>query len=594
MDIMDTTMPNEMIRVKTTNSGALSFLLASLFAIPCIAASDVRITSSVSAEAIYRDSDSSNNRFDETVGQINPTVGLTYQSARLNASVNGRVTHLERDNSDALNTQRNTFGSYNYNARVEALENFLFLGVDGGFSYRDGNPLNFLTSDFINNSDALIKTRTNSVSANIITRRNRSFLVNGVARYSRTETDNSLQETGRIEDNNYSLSGTAQSNASNSGFLWDAQGSYIETDRGNSTQSNFMTRNYVVNAEAGLFGNFGLFLTSSHDAYQFDAVDGVNNTQEFYSFGGGFAYRQNRQRFIRVAFNKQYSSDINVELADDADINEDEYFVSGDIGWAISPRSSIQGNYTRRSTGRAGQLAVNYNTRRFRARINYNDTVTSFSRLISSPESLGVFVCQQGSTDIANCFQPASLDYQLDADEQFVNFLSPNFEVSDQIINRQALVAQLGLQGRLTNISFNSRYSLDSFINTGRQTRTTSFGTTVSHRMGSRSTINFSATYAKVENNFADTIGLDNESDNINGSLVFRHNFRSPLSANFGVYYIERDNASFDEQAFELKERRLQLTVRYTFFNRNGARNQGGNNQNNGTPNVGNQNVGGF
>ncbi|WP_338518291.1 hypothetical protein [Alteromonas gracilis] len=579
-------------RLSVTRALVLSIIVFSLSTLSY--ANDIRINGSVSVEGIYRDSDSNNSRFDETVGQVAPTFGISYQSARVSARLNARATHLERDNSDALNTQRNTFGSYNYNSRVELLENLLFLTADGGFSYRDGNPLNFLTSDFVNNSDNLVKTRTNSLAANVVTQNNRRFLVNGVARFSRTETDNTQRNEGRIEDNNYSLTGSIQSNSLRSNVIWDARGSYIETERGGANQNSLMTRNYLANAEIKVFDNFGAFVTTSHDAFQNESQDGNVNVQQFYSYGAGITYRQNRQRFLRLAFNKQFDSNIDVELADDQDINDDDYFLSGELNWAISQRSSIRGLYTRRSTGRTGQLALNYNTRRIRARVDYNDSVTSFSRLISSPENLGVFVCQQGSSDIADCFQPASLDYTLDADEQFVNFLSPNFEVSNEVINRESLIAQIGLQGRLTNISFNTRYSLDSFIDSGRQTRTISVGSTLSHNIGVRSRVSLSATYARIQNNLSDTVGLDSENDNINASLVFTHSFRSPLTANLGMYYIERDAGGSINQNFGLQERRLQLTIRYTFFNRNGARNQGGNNQNNGTPNVGNQNVGGF
>ncbi|RPH22329.1 MAG: TIGR03016 family PEP-CTERM system-associated outer membrane protein [Alteromonadaceae bacterium TMED7] len=577
MDIMDTTMPNEMIREqRTPTCYACISILSLLTTLPQALASEVRITSSITADAIYRENVDNEVRSDESVGQLNPTIAISYQSARINASINARATYLERDNSEALNTQRNTFGSYNYNSRAEIVENLLFLSVDGGFTYRDGNALNFLTSDFINSSDSLVKTRTNSVSASIQTQKNRNFIANGIARYSLTETDQSEQGTDRIEDNNYSLSGDAQSTSTEYGFIWNVSGSYIETGRGDSSQSDFMTRNYVANAEINVIGDFGIFATTLHDAYQYESESNGVTTQEFYSFGAGITYRQENQRFLRVAINKQIDPDINVELADDEDINEDDYYLSGELRWALSTRSNLSANYTRRSTGKTGQFALNYNTRRLRARINYSDSVTSYSRLISSPESLGLFVCQQGSSEISSCFQPASLDYDLKTGEQFVDFLAPNYEISDAVINRESLIAQVGLQGRITNLSFNTRYSLDSSIDTGRQTRTTSYGTTLSHNLGVRTNLNLSLTYAKVENNLTDTVELDGESENINGSIVFQHTFRSPLSANFGFYYIERDNNTLVEEAIGLKERRIQLSFTYSFTNRNGARNSSG------------------
>lgn len=581
MDIMDITMPIEKIKKRKTRTCRAPFVvLFSLVTVPQVYASEVNVTSSITADAIYRETEDREVSSDETVGQVSPTFAISYQSARINASINARATYLERDNSEALNTQRNTFGSYNYNSRAEIVENLLYLSLDGGFTYRDGNALNFLTSDFINNSDSLVKTRTNSVSASIQTPRNRNFIANGIARYSLTETDQSEQGTDKLEDKNYSLSGNAQSTSTAYGFIWNVSGSYIETERGERSQSDFMTRNYVANAEFNVIHDFGVFLTTLHDAYQYESESNGVTTQEFYSFGAGLTYRQDNQRFLRVAINKQINPDINVELADDEDINEDDYFVSGELRWALSPRSNVSANYTRRSTGKTGQFALNYNTRRLRARINYSDSVTSYSRLISSPESLGIFVCQQGSSDISSCFQPASLDYDLKAGEQFVDFLAPNYEISDAVINRESLIAQVGLQGRITNLSFNTRYSLDSSVDTGRQTRTMAYGTTLSHSLGVRTKLNLSLNYAKVENNVANTAELDGESENINGSIAFQHTFRSPLTANIGFYYIERDNNILVEEAIGLRERRVQLSFTYSFRNRNGARNTNRRNNN--------------
>ena len=147
MDIMDITMPSEMIRKhKISACHASFFILISLASIPVASASETRITSNITADAIYRESEDNEIRSDETVGQLNPTLSISYQSARINASINARATYLERDNSEALNTQRNTYGSYNYSSRAEIIENLLFLSVDGGFTYRDGNALNFLTT----------------------------------------------------------------------------------------------------------------------------------------------------------------------------------------------------------------------------------------------------------------------------------------------------------------------------------------------------------------------------------------------------------------------------------------------------------------
>ena len=129
-------------------------------------------------------------------------------------------------------------------------------------------------------------------------------------------------------------------------------------------------------------------------------------------------------------------------------------------------------------------------------------------------------------------------------------------------------------------MAFNTQYSLDSSVDTGRQTRTISYGTTLSHGLGVRTKLNLSLTYAKIENNLKGTVGLDGESENINGSIVFQHTFRSPLSANFGFHYIERDNNILIEEAIGLRERRVQLSFTYTFANRNGARNANGQNNN--------------
>ncbi|WP_414828138.1 hypothetical protein [Alteromonas sp. H39] len=548
-------------------------------------AGELRANSSVSGSAIFREvSTDSSVSGDSSVYRVNPNVNISYRSAKFQGRASANVTYLERDDFRENSSSEDTYTNFNYQASYSAIDNVLRIQANGGFSYRNLTPENYIVTDVINDDSNLVKTRNNSLAAILTKRKGDYFLGNGVARVSKVETGPRGQNRQGFDNTDISFQGTARNTEDADIFFWELSGAYRETDRGNQgnpvtlSSNDFITRRGDFAGELMVYKEFGIYIAASHDAYQYQSATSTGTTKrEFYSAGAGLTYRQSRNRYIRVAYSRQFDSDIDVEIANDEDINDDTYFLEGEINWAATPRTSLRARLTRNATGETGNVSIRYNTKKLRSSLQYTENVTNFSRLINEPDSMGVFVCQQGSTSLADCFQPASLDYQLQTGETFLEFFSPNLELTDEVIKRQSLNAEFGLSGKRTRVVLNTRYSLDTYVTNNRQTRTRSVSTRINHRLGRRNTISASISYALIERNEVASIGDDTENETWNSSISYTRNIGRSLRLNTSLNYIERAGENSFINFGDFKERRVTIGITYIFNSRSdSAEGQGG------------------
>ena len=152
----------------------------------------------------------------------------------------------------------------------------------------------------------------------------------------------------------------------------------------------------------------------------------------FDSAGVGLSYYLSRGRFIDITYNESTR-----------DSEDKEEFLGVNLVWQFSARTSVTANYGRRFYGKSGNFAFTHNRKRLRTTIGYNESVSSYTRLIAEEQSLGTFVCPSNAVDFSGCFQPDTLDYQLAPGESLreLNALVP--EISEEITLRRRLSPHL-------------------------------------------------------------------------------------------------------------------------------------------------------
>lgn len=544
------TMPKRRIIKPTLVAAAVATSL------PAFAKLDVNAVAT--AETIYQsvDTEENGNRSLTTV-TVAPKVNATYQTRTFQGLWSGTYTHLERDNDDA--SQRQDYAEYSYSAQWEPLENLLSFQAAGALSYQNTNASNFLVTDFIANSDSLAKTRSNRLSSTLTLDQGDWVRGRGTASYSDTASERSLTNNNALDNDSYQLTGNLINGDEAKYFIWSVTGTYQNTERGQANSGDFESRTGDGYIDTRIYGDWAIRLTARHEANQISDRDDTNSiVREFNSYGAGLTYRQAENRYISITANTS-----------DSDLEEDdnETFIGLDMQWALSTRTRVSANYGRRFYGESASADISYNSKYFRTSFRYSENVTNTSRLLANPENLGVFVCPTATTSIADCFQPNSLSYTPNADEQLVQLTSQNLEFDDNIILRKSSNFQAGYDFSRITLAFSWRYAEDDYLDEDRLRRTYSFGTNVAYKIGSYTNITSSINYANITGQGAEDV-FRGESDNWNASIGLEREFGRRLKASIDARYLKQEgdlNTGISQFGNNYTDRRLSASITYTY-----------------------------
>jgi len=518
--------------------------------------SDLDVTASATSSAIYQDVQAEENGIRSlTTFTVTPQINAAYQSRTFNGMWSGMLTHLERENN--TNEEKDTFEEYRYTSNWQAIDKYLVIQASGALNYQNTSSGNYLLSDFVTNSEALSKTRSNQILG-VLSLNNGNWLrAQGTASYSDVESNStSTDSVSALNNDTYSLAGTLTSGETAKRFIWLISGNYQLTQRPESAQGEFISRAGEFVLDTMLLRNWALRTTASHEGNQLsDRTDTFSSTRQFNSYGIGLTYRQDASRYIALTANRS-SSDIE---------EEQETFVGVDMAWALSTRSALSGSYGRRFYGESADAKFSYNTKYFRSSFSYSEEVTNTSRLLANPENLGVFVCPVDSTSIADCFQPNSLSYDTDANEELLQITTQNLEYDDNIILRKSSNTQLGYQFSRITLGLAWQYAEDNYLDDNRLRRTYSGSTSLAYKLGSYTNLTTSIQYANIEDRGSDS--ASGESENWNGTLGVTRTFGENLTTSISMTYIDK-RGDLDTGGFfgaNYKDRRITLSASYKY-----------------------------
>lgn len=493
----------------------------------------LKISANASAEGVFQDisSEENENRSLSTLS-IKPKINASYQSRTFKGLWQAKVTYLERGRDEE--SVENTYSEYNYTANWAPFGEGLTLQASGALNYQNAQAANFLVSDFFTNADALTKSRSNRFAVNTQLQRAKWARGSGSVSYSYVESEPSVLIAQRALNNDtYQISGELFNGKDAEHLIWNLTGSYQNTDNSQSdrrAQGDFMSRNASGFADIHVFANWALRLTGRHEGNQISSSDDTAQiVRTFNSYGAGITYRQSENRYVSITSNLT-----------DSDIESDDNlsFVGIDLKWALTSRTNFDASYGRRFFGETASASLSYNSKYFRTAFRYSEDLTNASRLLANPENLGVFVCPASSISISRCFQPNSLNYAPQADEQFVQLTNQNIEINDNIIIRKTSNFQLGYDFSRVKIGVSSLYSEDDALDQDRLTRTYSLGTDLSFLLSRKTNLNISVEYASITQR-SETLN-SGDSDNWNTRLSLEHDINESLSFNSSLEYIKR------------------------------------------------------
>jgi len=523
------------------------------------AANELNWTIGVDNQLVYQDVYSGERR--ETVNTTNfivrPQLALDFQSKRTSAFWRATHNHVRRSLQDADVT--NNYTNYAYGGTLAAIENLLTFTATGALNYQSTAVNGFLVDSFLLNSENLSKTRSNSFGANFTLPRGDYFGHSTRVNYSITESEQRENSPNRLDSDVFSIETNTYTGNDFERFNAQANTSFSVSER--SVNGDYTNRRASGDMSYRLVSNLGVIVTASHEANQIESQNDVfSNARQFNSVGAGLIWREAENKRISVTWNRADNDSIE-------DNEDNKGYIGADIRWQFTQRTELSAGYTRRFFGESGNFSFQHRIKKLRTQISYTEEVTSFSRLIAEPGNLGVFVCTDGIAELSACFQPSSLNYQLQPNQEFVQFAPQNSEINDDLILRKGLSWQLGTELRRTKVSLNGRYFTNEYLESDRLSRTYSAGTSIAFAIGGKTNVSWSLN-AAVTDNIVEGNRSNSEVLTSRVSLGRKIGRYFDLSLDFS--YLQRDT---DRDVFagtagnglrgDLKERRVSLNLKY-------------------------------
>lgn len=494
---------------------------------------------------------------------LRPQLSLNFKSKRTSAFWRATHNHVRRNLQDTNIT--NNYTNYAYGGNFAAIQNLLTFTASGALNYQSAARNGFFVDNFLLNANNLSKTRSNRFGADFTLPRGDYFGHTTTVNYSITESEKRENSFNQLDSNILSL--TTSTYTGNDFERFNAQ---VDTDFSVSERSergDYKSRRASGNMSYRLISNFGLIAIVNHEANQVQSKNNVfSNARAFNSVGAGFIWREEENKRISVTWN---TAENDADLEEEQEKEDNKGYFAADLNWQFTPRTQLSAGYTRRFFGESGKFSFQHRIKRLRTQISYSEEVTSFSRLIAEPESLGVFICSDGIADLSACFQPSSLNYQLQPNEQFIQFNTQNSEINDELILRKALSWQLGTELRRTKVSLNGRYSSNDYLESDRLSRTYSAGTSISFALGQKTNINWTTDAAVTDDIFE---GERGKSEVLTSEIGVNRKIGRYFDLSFNFSYLQRETegrvisqTGSNDLGLrgDIQERRVTLTLKY-------------------------------
>jgi uncharacterized protein (PEP-CTERM system associated) len=472
-----------------------------------------------------------------------PSILTTYSAKRVNASFVINHTIVEQNNDiDGVNKN---YTELKYNSALSLIENVMNLTFSGAQNYQVINSQQNFIRDKILSPGDLTKYRNNSTGLSFSIPNPKYLGFTFQSSYSETKTDELLDDPRGLDNDNLGVSAQLFNGNYTKNYNFNLSAQYNKTGR-----SNF--EDFSSTAARGRIGfaisnSFDWVITGNKESYNIDEGSfSRRNNLDTTSYGAGIEWKPTGERSILLNYN---------QLEEE---NNQTNFVGLNVNWAFSNRTSLKFNYGKRFYGDAYNVDFIYALKSVRTSLSYSEEVTSYGRLGNSgTNENGLFVCEFGSTNLIDCFQPDSLDYELQAGEEFRASTDIDADISEQVLFRKTGRFNIGYDKRKLKASANVSYTRTEYLESDRLQTSRSLGLNLAYALSRRT--NISLTYDLSNRQFDE---LSDEDTYTTLSLDFKRNVRKNLQLTTGIRLLDRES---DNASRALTDKRFTVGVNYTF-----------------------------
>lgn len=483
---------------------------------------------------------------------IQPSLGARYRSGRFTGSGNIRYRQVDRHVSQTGDTattteSRDNYTTYTADSEFELLENALYFTLTGNQTYRSFDINDSLTDDEFNDDGSLSKTRRTQLGLRFKSPQADYLVLDLNARASKVKSDNGDEQGYAVNSNDKFLRSRLTSGDRMDRVTWDISSNYRQSE--GATNNDLTSTTHYGNLYFGIYDELRFLVTGRFESNErFSATEDVSEDLDYDSYGVGLSWGKEARRRINLTYNR----------SGNANDDEKENFVGVDVNWAFTPRTSVRAELSRRYFGESGSFSLRHNSRRIRTSVSYSEDLTTFSQIIGAETSEETFVCPSDATDFSQCFQPPTLNYELNAGEQFTSFNQLNPIISEEVRLRKSLQGSLGYDFRRLKTSLNIRRTSTDFLDSGRQQTSEIIGLSGNLKAGIKTSFTASVNFQRTQ----DELELvKTESEIRTANLAVNRTVGRNSRVTLGYRYIDRKTDEMDS----LSENRITLSFNYRF-----------------------------
>ena len=469
-----------------------------------------------------------------------PSILTSYSAKRVIASFVVDHTRVKQNND--IDGENKNYTDLKYKSLFTLIESAMTLSLSGTQNYRVINSLQQFVGDRVLSPGDLTKYRNNSVGLDFSIPNPKYLGFTFQSTFSETKTEKSLDGPNGLDNENLGVSAQLYNGKYAKNYNFDLSAQYNKTGRANF--EDFSSSNLRGKVGFEIARKLDFVITGISESYDVDeAAFSRRNNLDTTSYGAGIEWKPTSAQSILLNYNQLEEN------------NSETNFVGVNVNWAFSNRTSLKFDYGKRFYGDAFNVDFAYALKSLRTSLSYSEQITTFGRLGNNLN--GLFVCEFGSSDLIDCFQPDSLNYELQAGEEFRAATDIDSDISEEVLFRKTGQFNIGYEKRKLKASLNINYTETEYLESDRFQTTHGLRLNLTYALGRKTNISLSSNLSKRQ--FDE---LSDEDTNRILSLDFKRELNRNLKVTMGVRLLDRES---DNAGRNLTDKRLTLGLNYTF-----------------------------
>lgn len=482
-------------------------------------------------------------RDDGSAWQLSPSLIWTRQSSSMQTRLSWQHDNVLYNDKERENRSYNDFSLTN---RLSLFRDRLAWELQGAQTYQVRNTQLGVFSDNITGAENLSKVRRYGSSLRYQNLPTAKYRLEAQVGFNSFESDTPLVDDNLPEllTDSYNSSWLLGSNQRGLNFFWQYNGRWQSYERSSDSDVSSFAHNLElmipIAPKLSVVGRAG--------AERFDNNSTYDNHFEF--FGAGVEYRFGIRSRINITMNRSDADTFGEKRDTDT-------YVASDFLLAPSRRTSLEGSFDRRYFGRTLQLTGNYDLRFLSIRLRVSDLVRTQNAFDREFQELGIFVCPDGSNDLAACFKPPTNKYVPVFGETLQQISIINTELREEIVEVKSSALSVAYSKNRLNLTLTLSEMETQYVETGGYNVNRNVSLRTGWKLTEHSNIQADMSFYQID--YRDESRKD---DNLSASISYQVKLSNASSLSITARRLDRNSSI---AAFDNSENRVWLDYRYRF-----------------------------